>query len=65
MSNYPAGNWQKTWDGLFWRFIDRHRDFFKSNPRLSMMVKSLERMPDDKRREHLARAQAFLEQLDA
>ncbi|MBT8045779.1 MAG: cryptochrome/photolyase family protein [Pontiella sp.] len=65
MSNYPAGNWQKTWDGLFWRFIDQHRDFFKSNPRLSMMVKSLERMPDDKRREHLARAQAFLEQLDA
>ncbi|NNL93632.1 MAG: cryptochrome/photolyase family protein, partial [Saprospiraceae bacterium] len=40
MSNYPRGEWEKTWDGLFWRFIDKHNAFFKSNPRMSMMVHS-------------------------
>ncbi len=65
MSDYPAGEWQIIWDGLFWRFIARHQDYFKGNPRLSMMVHTLERMPEEKKKEHLARADAFLQQLDA
>ena len=24
----------RLWDGLFWRFMDKHRDFFIKNPRL-------------------------------
>ncbi len=34
MSNYKKGEWQAVWDGLFWRFMNSHRDFFLSNPRL-------------------------------
>ena len=33
MSNYKKGEWQETWDGLFWRFMDKHRSFFSQNPK--------------------------------
>ena len=39
MSDYPKGDWQAIWDGLFWRFMDVHRNFFLSNPRLGMLVR--------------------------
>jgi deoxyribodipyrimidine photolyase-related protein len=60
MSDYPKGPWQAVWDGLFWRFMDRHRDLLSSNPRLGMLVKTFNRMPDEKRRDHLRRAEDFL-----
>jgi deoxyribodipyrimidine photolyase-related protein len=63
MSNYPAGTWQNTWDGLFWRFIIEHGDFFKSNPRLSMMYHTSQRMSPEKIKGHLQTANAFLEKL--
>ncbi len=60
MGDFKKGPWCEIWDGLYWRFIDRHRTFFQANPRLSMMVRLLERM-DPKRREGLeAAAGAFL-----
>ncbi|HRH59158.1 MAG TPA: cryptochrome/photolyase family protein, partial [Chitinophagaceae bacterium] len=31
-SSEPA--WQQIWDGLFWRFMHVHRDYFKKNPRI-------------------------------
>lgn len=33
MSNYPKGDWTEISDGLFWRFIHKHRDLFSSNNR--------------------------------
>jgi deoxyribodipyrimidine photolyase-related protein len=48
MSHYTKGPWCDEWDGLYWSFIDRHRAFFSKNPRLSMMVKLLEKMPAQK-----------------
>lgn len=36
MSDYPKGDWQATWDALFWRFLHVNRDFFLKNPRLGM-----------------------------
>jgi deoxyribodipyrimidine photolyase-related protein len=48
MSNYGKGSWQETWDILFWRFIDNHRSFFQGNPRLNMMVRTLDKMPKEK-----------------
>jgi deoxyribodipyrimidine photolyase-related protein len=48
MSDYTKGTWCEEWDGLYWSFIDRHRGFFSKNPRLSMMVKLLEKMPASK-----------------
>ncbi|MDA8693399.1 cryptochrome/photolyase family protein [Saprospiraceae bacterium] len=63
MSNYSKGPWQKTWDGLFWRFMDIHRDFFLKNPRLSMLVRTFDKMPDEKRTTHHDNAQKFLDKL--
>lgn len=65
MSNYPKGDWQPIWDGLFWRFINKHQDFFKSNPRMSMMYHAFQRMSPEKKVVHLETAEVFLEGLDA
>ena len=65
MSNYKKGEWQSIWDGLFWRFMDTHRDFFTQNPRLGMLVRMFEKMSSEKREGHLERAESFLNKLDA
>ncbi len=63
MSNYKKGDWQKTWDGLFWRFMHTHRDFFLSNPRLGMLVHTFDKMDESKQELHLKNAEQFLEKL--
>lgn len=63
MSNYEKGDWQDTWDGLFWRFMHTHRDFFLSNPRLGMLVRMYDKMSDDKKQVHIGNAEAFLKEL--
>lgn len=65
MSNYKIGDWQRTWDGLFWRFMDVHREFFLKNPRLGMLIRTFERMSDEKKQAHHKNAEAFLSQLDS
>lgn len=64
MGDYKKENWQLIWDGLFWRFMHTHRDFFLTNPRLSMLVKTFDKMPEAKRSEHLRRAADFIHELD-
>jgi len=64
MSDYKKGNWQPAWDGLFWRFMHVNRDFFLKNPRLGMLVRTFDKMSDDKRQNHLQNAEDFLETLD-
>ncbi|MFN3666148.1 MAG: cryptochrome/photolyase family protein [Sediminibacterium sp.] len=63
MSNYPAGPWQEVWDALFWRFMHTHRDFFASNPRLGMLLKTFDKMPKEKQDKHLQHATTFLHSL--
>jgi deoxyribodipyrimidine photolyase-related protein len=41
MSDYPKGEWCDIWDALYWRFIHKHRETFKNNPRMSLMVNIL------------------------
>jgi len=60
MSNYKKGEWQATWDGLFWRFMHTHRDFFLSNPRLGMLVNMFDKMPKEKQQEHLENGERYL-----
>jgi len=64
MGDWPKGDWQETWDGLFWRFMHVHRDFFLKNPRLGMLVKTFDKMNKEKRDGHLSKAETFLGQLD-
>jgi len=60
MSNYKKGEWQTVWDGLFWRFMHTHRDFFLSNPRLGMLVRMFDKMPIEKQQNHLKNGEAYL-----
>lgn len=64
MSDYEKGEWQTVWDGLFWRFMHLHRDFFLKNPRLSMLVISFDKMTGEKQQLHLSNAEKFLKSLD-
>lgn len=64
MSDYPSGDWDQIWDGLFWRFVDTQQDFFKTNPRVSMMYYSLQKMDPEKKSNHLKNANDFLKSLD-
>lgn len=63
MSNYAKGDWQATWDGLFWTFMDKHRDFFAGNPRLGMLLGNLDKMKKETLENHFNNAEQFLEQL--
>jgi deoxyribodipyrimidine photolyase-related protein len=64
MSDYKKGDWQTTWDGLFWRFMHVHCDFFLSNPRLGMLVRTFDKMSPEKQQQHLLAAEKFLATLD-
>ena len=64
MSNYPSGDWQNVWDGLFWRFMDKHRVFLSKNPRLKMLIGTLDRMDVSKREQLFSDAEGFLNELD-
>ena len=63
MSNYKKGEWQTTWDGLFWRFMHTQRDFFLSNPRLGMLVRMFDKMPSEKQQMHLKNGENYLNSL--
>jgi deoxyribodipyrimidine photolyase-related protein len=64
MGDWDKGAWQEIWDGLFWRFMHVHRDFFSTNPRLGMLVKTFDKMGLEKRNSHLKNANEFLKSLD-
>jgi deoxyribodipyrimidine photolyase-related protein len=63
MSDYKKGDWQPVWDGLFWRFMHTQRDFFLQNPRLGMLVRTFDKMPEEKQKVHLNNAAKFLDSL--
>lgn len=63
MSDYKKGPWQEVWDGLFWRFMHVHRDFFLQNPRLGMLVRTFDKMDPIKQKIHLKNAEEFLKAL--
>ena len=63
MSNYQKGPWQDVWDALFWRFMHVHRSFFTQNPRLGMLVKTFDKMPEEKQKKLMDTAEAYLQKL--
>ena len=64
MSNYSKGQWQETWDSLFWAFMDKHRDFFLSNPRLGMLIRTFDKMNQETKQKHYTNAEKFYRLLD-
>jgi deoxyribodipyrimidine photolyase-related protein len=62
MSDFKKGAWCAVWDALYWRFVNRHADFFAANPRMAVIVKMKDKL-GDRLKEHLRVADAFLAQL--
>lgn len=57
MGGYKANEpWCSGVDGLYWSFIEKNKDFFKTNHRMSMLVKTVEKMPIEKK--HLIYSEA-------
>ena len=62
MGDHPSGDWCTVVDGLFWRFVLRHRERLAKNPRISMIVSAAKRMSPKRRKLVLAAADAFLKE---
>ena len=63
MSDYKKGQWSDELDALYWSFIDRNRDFFSKNPRLSMMVNLFDKMSEEKKSNILILSELVKERL--
>lgn len=63
MSDFGKGEWAEIWDALYWRFIHIHKEEFSKNQRMSMMVRLVEKLDDEKLNQHLSRAEKFLDNL--
>ena len=60
MMDFKKGAWCDIFDGLYWRFIDKNRNFFKTNPRLNMMVSLFDKMKEARKEKILSKANEFL-----
>jgi deoxyribodipyrimidine photolyase-related protein len=63
MGDWPKGEWQEIWNGLFWHFMHTKRDFFLKNPRLGMLIKTFDKMNIQTREQHLKIARNYLDSL--
>jgi deoxyribodipyrimidine photolyase-related protein len=59
MSNFKKGDWCDAVDGLYWQFIETNREFFSSNPRLGLMVRSLDKINLDRKAKIYKAADTF------
>ena len=60
MMDFKKGDWCNIMDGLYWRFIEKNKKFFNKNPRLSMMVRILEKMKPDRKKLIFSAANNFI-----
>tara|TARA_Y100001970_G_scaffold130890_1_gene161448 strand:+ start:8257 stop:9747 length:1491 start_codon:yes stop_codon:yes gene_type:complete len=60
MMNFKKGEWNSILDGLYWRFINKNRNYFLNNPRLSMMVKIFDKMDNKRKNIILYKANNFI-----
>jgi len=59
MSHYEGGDWEDIWDGLYWSFIEKHREKIAQNNRMKMMVSTLDRMDEETLEKHRENADEF------
>ena len=62
MMDFKKGEWCDILDGLYWRFIDKNQKFFKGNPRLSLMTKTLQKINPNRKEKIFNLAEEFIEQ---
>lgn len=63
MSNYKKGAWCDIWDGLYWRFVSKHRDFLNKNIRFKMIISQLDKMNPERKAYLFEQAELFLEKI--
>ena len=63
MSHYKGGDWEESWDGLYWNFINKHEEKISDIHRMSFMTSTLERMNEETVEEHIKNAEAFKQRL--
>ena len=61
MSDFPKGEWRDLWTALYWRFVEKNRDYLAQNPRLVPMLGYLDRLSPGKRRTLLKTAEDYLQ----
>ena len=62
MSNSSRGDWCEVVDGLYWRFIEKHSEFFSKNYRLSFMTRALNKLQPDRKDRIFLKASNFIDQ---
>ena len=62
MSNFKKGDWCEIVDGLYWKFIEDNREFFASNPRLSLMIRALDKLDKERKLRIFKAADTFIEE---
>ena len=62
MSNFKRGDWCEIVDGLYWKFIEDNREFFASNPRLSLMIRALDKLDKDRKLRIFKAADTFIKE---
>ena len=62
MMHFKKGPWCDVMDGLYWKFIDRHKKFFLKNPRLAMMVRVSEKMNKERKTRIFKAANNFIKE---
>ena len=60
MMDFQKGEWCEIMDGLYWRFINKNRKFFKTNPRLNMMVSLYDKMNQQRKNQITKKADKFI-----
>ena len=63
MSNYTKGEWCDIVDGLYWRFIDHKQKTFEKNQRMSMMIRTLEKMDPERKKKIFRAAEDWIERV--
>ena len=60
MSDYRRGEWCEIIDGLYLRFVTKHRAFFSAQPRFAELLNNLDHMDPARRRRLNNLANRFL-----
>ena len=63
MSDYKKGTWCDIWDGLYWRFVTKHREFLSKNIRFKMIISQLDKMNPERKAFLFEQAENFLVKL--